>query len=121
MQCQHWSRADVIAKARQLRRNMTRTEHLLWERLRKKQLGIRFRRQHPIGPFVVDFYAHQSKLVIEIDGDYHRKKQQKELDKLRESQLIAAGLKVLRYTDDQVISNLEGVVEEIRNNCQNCP
>mgnify|MGYP006298791947 CR=1 FL=1 len=72
------ARPEIFQRAKMLRKNMTVTEKLLWEKLRNKQLGVRFKPQHPIGRFIVDFYCHQSKLVVEVDGEIHD--QQKEYD-----------------------------------------
>ena len=95
--------------ARQLRRNMTDAERLLWSRLRARQLGgHRFRRQHPIGPFIVDFVCLDAKLIVEIDGGQHN---DTTLDVNRNTRLQAAGFRVLRFWTNDVLSNITGVCE----------
>src|SRR5690606_35766524 len=99
-----------------LRVSMTSAEIYLWERVRKKQLdGLRFRAQHPIADFVVDFYCHKAKLVIEIDEKYHNNPTQKEDDENRDSIINEFGLDVLRFTDKQVMEEIEWVIETIKN------
>ena len=66
------AKRNIFQRAKELRKNMTVTEQLLWRRLNKKQLGVRFKRQHPIDIFIADFYCHQYKLVVEVDGEYHK-------------------------------------------------
>ena len=97
--------------ARQLRRNMTDAERALWHALRGKQLGgHRFRRQHPIGPYVVDFVCLEAKLVIEIDGGQHNESQ---ADSDRDAGLKAAGFRVLRFWNNDVLSNAAGVCDAV--------
>jgi very-short-patch-repair endonuclease len=99
--------------ARILRKNMTLGEILLWKELKgKKLLGYDFHRQKPIGEYVVDFYCPALKLVIEIDGDSHDGKE--EADRLRQNRLESMGLTVLRFWDADVKSNVDGVVEQLR-------
>ena len=92
----------------------TPAEKLLWSKIRNKQLGgFKFRFQHPVHRFIADFYCHEKRLIIEIDGGYHFEKEQEELDKGREELLEIRGLKVIRFTNEQVISKTEFVLEEI--------
>ena len=103
----------IFEKARELRSNMTECEKIMWNALRRKDLaGFRFRRQHPIDRFIVDFYCHEVKLVIEIDGEIH-KYQQKEYDEGRTAELERFGLTVLRFTNESVVNDLNGVLLEI--------
>ena len=105
----------TFVKAKQLRKNMTKTESLLWERLSNNQLdGIRFRRQHPIANYIVDFYCHKYKLVIEVDGEYHRTKDQMIHDQKRDSTLKNLGLSILRFTNQEVHQNIDKVITKIR-------
>ena len=105
----------IFEKAKILRSNLTQTETILWNRLRKKQLGVKFRRQHPIGFFIVDFYCHEKKLVIEIDGEYHLRSSQIINDEDRDLELQNLGLNVIRFTDHQVLNEIDRVLDEISN------
>ncbi len=82
--------------------------------MRRKQLGGRFRRQHPIGPFVLDFYCHEEKLVVELDGGGHAEEGQAEYDAARSQALAREGIRVLRFWNGDVMENVEGVLETIR-------
>ncbi len=95
-----------------LRNNPTYTESALWMRLSKKQLGVRFKPQHPILRFIADFYCHKAKLVIEIDGDIHN--QQIEYDIGRTEELEFLGIKVIRFKNEEVLENIELVIERIK-------
>jgi len=93
--------------ARRLRKNCTDTEKHLWRHLRDRQIvGFKFRRQHPIGRYIVDFVNLEKKVVIEVDGSHHACS---EGDKLRDEWLMAEGYKVLRFWDNQVFDNMDGV------------
>ncbi|MFS8923526.1 DUF559 domain-containing protein, partial [Synechococcus sp. B60.1] len=107
---------ELIARARQLRREATTAERLLWEFLRDRRLlGRKFRRQHPIGQFIADFFCDDARLIIEIDGGVHREPTQQERDRLREEILRKHGFAVLRFTNDQVLDQTEQVLREIAN------
>jgi very-short-patch-repair endonuclease len=98
--------------AKDLRRSMTPAEGILWERLNLRRLnGLRIRRQHPIGRFILDFYCPEHKLVIEVDGPIHE--QQAEHDEERTEQLRSAGLTVLRFKNVEVMEQTEQVLEKI--------
>ena len=100
------------SRAQQLRRNATQPEQLLWSILRARRLGgLKFRRQHPIEPYVVDFYCAEANLVVELDGESHEGRQ--EYDQHRESFLSNMGLTIIRVTNDQVLDNSDGVAEGI--------
>ncbi len=106
---------EIFKKAQMLRRNMTEPEKLLWKKLKDNQLlGYKFRRQHPIDIFVVDFYCHKAKLVIEIDGKTHNNKDVQEYDTARTNTLNNYGLKVIRFKNDMILNNIEEVLNEIR-------
>ena len=93
---------------------MTPAEQLLWIKLRSKQChSFKFRRQHAIGPFIVDFFCPEQLLVVEIDGDVHAEKTQRTKDRQRERYLRSLGLQVIRYTNDEVLNNLDGVLEHL--------
>ena len=105
---------DIFRKAEYLRLNMTKTERMLWEKLRNKQLGVRFKAQHPIERFIADFYCHQSKLVVEVDGEIH--KYQKEYDDGREAEIEKYGIRIIRFTNNEVINDINHVIEKIKMN-----
>ena len=98
--------------ARSLRKNMTNVERLLWGELRCRQLqGFKFRRQHPLGRYIVDFVCIELKLVIELDGGQHS--EQQDYDERRSQWLGQRGFKVVRFWNNDVIENLEGVMERL--------
>jgi very-short-patch-repair endonuclease len=103
------------SRAKQLRQTMTRAETLLWRHLKANRMdGIGFRRQTPIGNYIADFVCFAAKLVIELDGESHDFEERQQADRRRDAFLAAEGFRVLRFTNDQVMSNLEGVVAAIR-------
>jgi very-short-patch-repair endonuclease len=105
---------DIFQKAEYLRAHMTLAELTLWERLNKSQLNYRFKAQHPIDIFIVDFYCHKCKLVIELDGEIHLSR--KEYDEGRTAELERFGLKVIRFSNNEVLTNIENVITEIKEN-----
>jgi very-short-patch-repair endonuclease len=99
---------------RELRSNMTGPEARLWSRLRARQLqGLKFRRQHGIGPYIVDFYCPEQSFVIEVDGDSHADADQIMKDKQREAYMQSLGLRIIRYINDDIVKNLDGVLEDL--------
>ena len=93
---------------------MTKAEEMLWSRLKNNGCrGLKFRRQHPLHLFIVDFYCLKIALVIEVDGDYHNSEEQKELDKERTELLNFQNIHVIRFTNNEVYDNLNRVVESI--------
>ena len=105
---------EIIRRARILRKTMTVAELKLWEFVCKKQLkNERFRRQHPIGKFIVDFYCHAFKLVIEIDGGIHQQEIQHERDENRTYELEKLGLTVIRFDNKKVMTNIKDVLAQI--------
>jgi very-short-patch-repair endonuclease len=100
-------------QAKQLRKNSTDAERLLWSKLRYKQIdGYKFRRQQPIGPYIVDFANFQKKLIIELDGGQHSESKAEDLK--RDEFLKTQGFSVLRFWNNELFENLEGVLHEIR-------
>ncbi|WP_425653069.1 endonuclease domain-containing protein [Vibrio campbellii] len=99
----------------QLRTNMPKPEEILWQRIRRKQLGVKFRRQHGIGRYIVDFYCPELNLVIEIDGDSHFSDEGKEKDTIRDAFMETLGIKVLRFTNEEVMKQTESVLERLFN------
>jgi len=101
-------------RARRLRKNMTEAEVRLWNYLRMKQIkGFQFFRQRPIGNYIVDFYAPEAKLVIEVDGGQHYNKEGLGYDEVRDAFIESQGLKVIRFSNLDVLRNTEGVVKRI--------
>ncbi|OOG72282.1 endonuclease domain-containing protein [Algoriphagus sp. A40] len=101
---------EIHRRAKELRRTLTTAETKLWELLKNKNLtSLKFRRQHPIGPYIADFYCHSLRLVIELDGGVHDTIDQIERDKGREFELRNLGLRIIRFQNDEVLSNLDQV------------
>jgi tRNA modification GTPase len=100
-------------RARRMRKRPTEAERRLWRALRERQLPVDFRRQHPIGPFIADFYSSDGHLVVEVDGDTHGDPNQRVLDAEREKYFRWHGLRVKRYTDRDVLGNPDAVVADI--------
>jgi very-short-patch-repair endonuclease len=106
--------STTLRTAAILRKNMTLSEILLWKKLRDRKIfNTKFRKQHPISMFIVDFYCHELKLVIEVDGDIHNDKESREYDLGRSAELNKFGLKVIRFTNDEVIYNIDSVITRI--------
>ena len=99
--------------ARKNRAKMTEAETMLWERLRCYPRSIRFRRQHIIGDYIVDFACLQKMLVIEVDGEYHSTDEQKALDDVRTEYLNKIGFSVIRFNNEQVINHIDDVLAHI--------
>lgn len=106
--------ANIFRTAELLRAEETDSEKILWSQLSKKKLGVKFRRQHPILNYVVDFYCHSHKLVIEIDGNVHDSKEAQGLDLLRTEALEQNGLRVIRFKNHEVNRHIEEVLKAIR-------
>ena len=97
--------------SRRLRTHMTESERILWSRLRRKQLlGIQFYRQKPLGNYIVDFYAPQANLIIEVDGSQHFEDKHAERDRIRDEYLSIQGFRVLKFNNRQVKTELDAVV-----------
>ena len=106
----------IFRNAKDLRLNMTPAEKILWEYLKDRKMEeVKFRRQHPLRHFIPDFYAHELKLIIEIDGEYHEKRNQQFSDEQRELKLKASRCWILRFKNQDVYDTLDDVVEKIRN------
>jgi len=107
----------LTERSQQLRKNMTLAETLLWSKIRMKQLKNRwFYRQKPIGEYIADFYCPRAKLVIEVDGGQHFHKEMIKYDGLRNEYMTSLGLRVLRFTNIEVLTNINGVIEVIERN-----
>jgi very-short-patch-repair endonuclease len=102
---------EKVERSRELRREMTPAEKRLWQEVRARKLGVRFRRQQIIAGFIVDFYCHKAELVIEVDGDIHDLQQEE--DVRREKGLREMGLTIVRFRNEDVIRDLPRVVGNI--------
>jgi very-short-patch-repair endonuclease len=102
---------SLLSHARELRREQTKAELELWMRLRGRQLGAKFRRQYRIGPYIADLCCVERRLVVELDGGQHS--EQVEADRKRTAFMTSRGFRVLRFWNDQVLSEMHGVLEQI--------
>ena len=105
----------LLNHRRELRNEATPQEALLWSKLKNAQLGVKFRRQHSIGGYITDFYCPSKKLVIEIDGSQHFEKENLEYDAIRTKYLCGLDIQVVRFTNGNVNTNLDGVILKIQN------
>jgi very-short-patch-repair endonuclease len=106
--------SKTLRAAAILRKNMTLAELILWKRLKdRKMFNTKFRKQHPVYIFIVDFYCHEYKLVIEVDGGIHNNNELNEYDLSRTDELNRFGIKVIRFTNDQIVYNIDSVVNKI--------
>ena len=109
----------ILQRSRDFRHPLTPTEAKVWQALRRRQLGFKFRRQHPIDRFIVDFYCAKASLVVEIDGDSHAPPDQADYGAARTRWLEERGYRVIRPAAAQQVENdLEGVVEGIQDACE---
>jgi len=110
----HYDNKNLKTLARELRKNLTDAERLLWSKLRRKQIRqLQFYRQRIIGSYIVDFYCPKDKVVIEVDGGHHYSEQGAESDKLRDTHITSLGLRVLRFSNIDVLQNIDGVMEYV--------
>ena len=109
-------RLGLLDLSRRLRQNCTEAETLLWRVLRARQLaGVKFRRQHQFGPYVLDFYSHEARLVVELDGDVHALPERVARDAERTAFLESHGLTVLRFTNAEMLQETEAVLTRLWN------
>jgi very-short-patch-repair endonuclease len=105
---------EFLDFARRLRKNQTDAEKLLWKILRNRQLlGLKFRRQRPVGPYILDFYCHDCKLCVELDGGQHYTGEAQQEDEDRAAFLATRGVRTLRFSNLDVLQNIEGVLLKI--------
>ena len=110
---QHWrAPKEMQARARELRRAMTPAEKKLRQHIRDNQLGVQFRRQHAVGPYIVDFFCAKSKLVIEVDGDTHAEQMEYDAERTKWLNELKQ-YRVIRFTNDEVRHNIDGVLAKI--------
>ncbi len=120
---QHFNKKELKPRRRQLRREMTFCEKVMWIHLRKKGMNIRFLRQYSVDSYVIDFYSPEIKLAVELDGDVHELSEQKHYDIIRQEYLESFGITVLRITNDELMENsnkafekLKAKIEELKKN-----
>ncbi|MGP8215858.1 MAG: endonuclease domain-containing protein [Bacteroidia bacterium] len=110
---------EILKRAAVLRKEMTLAEKILWEKLNKHQVkGYRFRAQHPIGKFIVDFYCPKAFLAIELDGKIHRNEIVAERDDGRELEIKKLGIRILRFTNEEVFKNINKVIATIEDSLE---
>ena len=108
----------IFERANTLRNKMTTAETKLWEYLRGRRiLNLRFRAQHPLNKFIADFYCHSLKLIIEVDGDIHKSKEQREYDIGREAEIDGLGIKVIRFKNDEIENSINLVIDKNKKEC----
>jgi len=111
---QHFNRRSENLKRKHLRHNTSKAENELWIHLKSKQLlGIKFRRQYSVDSYILDFYSPKLKLAIEVDGASHFTQSGIEYDKTRTNHLESFGIKILRFTNDEVLQNMDVVLSQI--------
>jgi very-short-patch-repair endonuclease len=103
----------LLDRRKELRKNQTPEEEKVWWYLKNKRLGFKFRRQHSVGGYILDFYCKEKRLVVEIDGEIHNTKEAGEYDKVRDKFFIELDYKVLRFTNDEVEQNIKNVIKMI--------
>ena len=103
----------IFENAKELRKNMTNAEKILWGYLKAKPNGYKFRRQHPLGIYIADFYCHKLKLVIELDGSIHDKEEVKMNDEERQKLIEEDGLIVIRFKNNEIMNNIDEVLKII--------
>ncbi|MEK7623845.1 MAG: DUF559 domain-containing protein [Patescibacteria group bacterium] len=105
------NKPELITKRRSLRQEATKAEQVLWENLKNKQLGYRFRRQFSIGPYILDFYCHGKRLAVEVDGPIHDKNKTRDI--LRDTWLKTQGIQIIRFKNDEVLFDRDRVMKTI--------
>jgi|JI10StandDraft_1071094.scaffolds.fasta_scaffold139705_2 very-short-patch-repair endonuclease len=118
---QLFNRTEYTEKRRELRKQPTAPEQRLWQVLRGSQLGVRFRRQQGIGCYIADFYCASAGLVIEVDGESHFTADGQAYDAVRTAYFVSCGLRELRFSNAEVMQNVEGVVQTIQAALKNTP
>ena len=104
----------IFEMAKSLRKNMTDAEKILWFHLKQNFEGFKFRRQHPLGIYILDFYCHRAKLAIELDGSVHNDADVKNNDEIRQRSIEEGGIKVVRFKNERIFKDLEIVLQEIK-------
>ena len=113
-----FNKIEYKQRRQTLRNNMTEPEKRLWGILRNHQLGVKFRRQHGIGHYIVDFYCPELKLIIEVDGESHFFEDAQAYDKIRDKFMLELGLTTIRITNIEIMQNIDGVCEYLQQHVQ---
>ena len=113
-----FNKIEYKQRRQTLRNNMTEPEKRLWGILRNHQLGVKFRRQHGIGHYIVDFYCPELKLIIEVDGESHFSEDAQAYDKIRDKFMLELGLTTIRFSNHEVMTNIDGVCEYLQQHVQ---
>lgn len=109
------ARPHQFKHAKKLRQEMTKAEKVLWEQIRGRRfLNLKFRQQHPILDFIVDFYCHERMLIVEVDGQYHKEDDIEYYDSERTKEFERYGFSVLRFSNEEVLNDIIGVLSELR-------
>lgn len=108
-----FNKTEYTARRQTLRNNMTEPEKRLWQILRNQQMGVKFRRQHGIGHYIVDFYCPEQKLVIEVDGNSHYTDDAQHYDTVRADFMLALGITTMRFTNHDVMTRLDVIYQQI--------
>ena len=115
-----WQVADIIdygllkENSRENRKHLTEAESVFWQIAKSNGLGEKCRRQYIIGQYIVDFFFRKSMLIVELDGEYHFSTEQQQIDKIRQEWLEQMGYKVIRFTNEEVLHNIENVIEKVK-------
>ena len=104
----------LFQRAAELRKNLTLAEARLWQQLKNKNMGVKFRRQHPIAGYIADFYCHKARLIIEVDGYIHSLNENNDYDLKRKYDLKEMGYRVMRFTNQQVLNSMDEVLRTIK-------
>lgn len=118
METRHRFNPIILDHAREMRHPQTPAEATVWRYIKNRATGVKFRRQHPIARFIIDFYCAELKLCIEIDGDSHLEQDQQQYDAARTEYLESIGRKVIRFTNEDVRFNINAVIQEIKDTCE---
>jgi cyclase len=116
----HYGAEPILFEfAKNNRLKPTDAEDFLWKHISGSKIGVRFKRQHPIAYFIADFYCHKAKLIIEVDGEYHNIPSQHEYDSNRDFELEELGLKIIRFSNEQVLFDIENTIQKIKIETEN--
>jgi very-short-patch-repair endonuclease len=113
---EHYNKSVLTQRRKELRKNLSKAEAIMWNHLSRRQIhGYKFRRQYSVDQYVLDFYCPELKLAIEIDGDSHFMPGAQEQDKARQEHIEAFGIRFLRFTNEDVCKNIDGVCQAVYN------